>query len=207
MEFLDETTSPILPVPSAADGSFLVRPLLAGNYTITATDGALASIPTRIRAANADQSLNITLLPVGTVSGTTTLFGTAQPFATLSFQSASEPRTVRQTTSDANARYSIRLPAGEWFVSGRFYASNLLYAALGRVVVARGSTTSFDAMFVQGVRLSGTVSDANPAVRNPRATVALANAAGHGAAQTDPARGVFPFPPARASRPAGCPPA
>ncbi len=193
MEFLDETNSTIIPVTSAADGSFLVRPLLVGNYTLTATDGDLASIPTRIRAANADQSLNITLLPVGTVSGTTTLFGTAQPFATLSFQSASEPQTIRQTTSDANARYSIRLPAGEWFVSGRFYASNLLYATLGRVVVARGSTTSFDAMFVQGVRLSGTVSDANPAVRNPGATVALANVAGQVWLQTDPAGGYFTF--------------
>src|SRR2546426_1181371 len=193
MEFLDETNSTIIPVTSAADGSFLVRPLLAGNYTLTATDGDLASIPTRIRAANADQSLNVTLLPVGTVSGTTTLFGTAQPFATLSFQSASEPRTVRQTTSDANARYSIRLPAGEWFVSGRFYASNLLYATLGRALVARGSTTSFDAMFVQGVRLSGTVSDANPAIRNPGATVALANPAGQVWLQTDTAGGFFTF--------------
>src|SRR5437867_2352838 len=193
MEFLVATNSTSLPITSAADRSFLVHPLLAGNYTLTATDGDLASIPTRIRAANADQSLNVTLLPVGTVSGTTTLFGTAQPFATLSFQSASEPRTVRQTTSDTNARYSIRLPAGEWFVSGRFYASNLLYATLGRVVVARGSTTSFDAMFGQGVRLSGTVSDANPAVRNPDATVALANAAGQVWLQTDSAGGYFTF--------------
>src|SRR2546426_533989 len=193
MEFLDETNSTIIPVTSVADGSVLLHPLLAGNYTLTVTDGDLASIPTRIRAANADQSLNITLLPVGTVSGETTLFGTAQPFATLSFQSASEPRTIRQTTSDANARYAIRLPAGEWFVSGRFYASNLLYATLGRVVVVRGSTTSFDAMFVQGVRLSGTVSDANPAVRNPDATVALANAAGQLWLQTDSAGGYFTF--------------
>src|SRR3989449_471391 len=193
MEFLDETNSTIIPVTSAADGSFLVRPLLVGNYTLTATDGDLASIPTRIRAANAAQSLNVTLLPVGTVSGTTTLFGTAQPFANLSFQSASEPRTIRQTASDTNARYSIRLPAGEWFVSGRFYASNLLYATLGRVVVARGSMTSFDAMFGQGVRLSGTVSDANPAVRNPDATVALANAAGQVWLQTDSAGGYFTF--------------
>src|SRR2546422_327945 len=193
MEFLDETNSTIISVTSAADGSFLVRPLLAGNYTLTATAGDFASTPTRIRAANADQSLNVTLLPVGTVSGETTLFCTAQPFATLSFQSASEPRTIRQATSDANARYSIRLPAGEWFVSGRFYGSNLLYATLGRVVVVGGSTTSFDAMFVQGVRLSGTVSDANPAVRNPGATVVLANAAGQVWLQTDTAGGYFTF--------------
>ncbi len=193
IDFLDETNSTIIPVTSAADGSFLLRPLLAGNYTLTATDGDLASIPARIHAANADLSLNLTLLPAGTVTGSTTLFGTAQPFATLNFQSASDPRSVRQATSDANAQYSIRLPAGDWFVSGRFYASNLLYATLGRVVVARGSTTSFDAMFVQGVRLSGTVSDANPAVRSPGATVVLANAAGQVWLQTDSVGGYFAF--------------
>src|SRR2546425_12601089 len=31
MEFLDETNSTIIPVTSAADGAFLVHPLLAGN--------------------------------------------------------------------------------------------------------------------------------------------------------------------------------
>lgn len=193
IDFLDETNATIIPVTSAADGSFLLSPLLAGNYTLTATDGDLASIPARIRAANVDVSLNLTLLPTGRVTGTTTLFGTAQPFATLNFQSASDPRTVRQATSDGNAGYSIRLPADEWFVSGRFYASNLLYATLGRVVVASGTTTSFDAMFVQGVRLGGTVSDANPAVRNPGATVAFANAAGQVWLQTDSAGGYFTF--------------
>src|SRR3989442_801622 len=180
IQFVDETNSTTIPVRSGADGSFVVRPLLAGNYTLTATDGDLASIPARIRAANTDVSLNVTLLPAATVTGTTTLFGTAQPVATVSFQSASDPRTIREVTSDGNAQYSIRLPAGEWLVGGRFYASTALYATLGRVVVASGSTTSFDAMFVQGIRVSGTVSDANPAVRNPGATVAFTNAAGQG---------------------------
>src|SRR5207247_9161735 len=41
MEFLDETNSTTIPVTSAADGSFLMRPLLAGNYALTATDAAL----------------------------------------------------------------------------------------------------------------------------------------------------------------------
>src|SRR5256886_8019845 len=169
MEFLDETNSTAIPVTSAADGSFLVRPLLAGNYTLTATAGDFASTPTRIRAANADQSLNVTLLPVGTVSGETMLFGTAQPFATLSFQSASEPRTIRQATSDANARYSIRLPAGEWFVSGRFYGSNPFYATLGPVLLGRGGTPSFHAVFVAGRRPGGAGSDADPGVPEPGA--------------------------------------
>jgi len=196
LQFVDETNSTTIPVMSGVDGSFVLRPLLAGNYTLTATDGDLASIPARIRAANTDVSLNVTLLPTGTVTGTTTLFGTAQPFATVSFQSASDPRTIRQATSDGNAQYSIRLPAGEWLVSGRFYASTALYATLGRVVVATGSTTSFDPMFVQGIRVSGTVSDANPAVRNPGATVAFTNVAGQVWLQTGSVGGYFAFLPA-----------
>ncbi|TLZ90507.1 MAG: hypothetical protein E6K01_03445 [Methanobacteriota archaeon] len=196
IQFVDETNSTIIPVTSAQDGSFVLRPLVAGNFTLTATDGDLASIPARVRAANTDLSFNVTLLPTGTVRGTTTLFGTAQPFATLSFQSASDPRTIRQATSDGSAEYSIRLPAGEWLVSGRFYATTALYATLGRVVVSSGGTTSFDAMFVQGIRISGTVSDANPAVRNPGATVAFTNAAGQVWLQTDSAGGYFAFLPA-----------
>src|SRR2546426_23534 len=196
IQFVDETNSTIIPVTSAQDGSFVLRPLVAGNFTLTATDGDLASIPARVRAANTDLSFNVTLLPTGTVRGTTTLFGTAQPFATLSFQSASDPRTIRQATSDGNAEYSIRIPAGEWLVSGRFYATTALYATLGRVVVSSGGTTSFDAMFVQGIRISGTVSDANPAVRNPGATVAFTNAAGQVWLQTDSAGGYFAFLPA-----------
>src|SRR2546428_11831928 len=166
IQFVDETNSTIIPVTSAQDGSFVLRPLVAGNFTLTATDGDLASIPARVRAANTDLSFNVTLLPTGTVRGTTTLFGTAQPFATLSFQSASDPRTIRQATSDGDAEYSIRLPAGEWLVSGRVYATTALYATLGRAVVSSGGTTPFDPMFVQGLRISRTVSASDPPGRN-----------------------------------------
>src|SRR3989475_6394022 len=173
IQFVDETNSTIIPVTSAQDGSFVLRPLVAGNFTLTATDGDLASIPARVRAANTDLSFNVTLLPTGTVRGTTTLFGTAQPFATLSFQSASDPRTIRQATSDGSAEYSIRLPAGEWLVSGRVYAPTAFYATPGRVGGSSGGTTSFDAVFVQGIRVNGTVSGAEPPVPEPRPRGAL----------------------------------
>src|SRR5256712_7668773 len=191
IQFVDETNSTISPGPSAQAASFVLRPLVAGNSTLTATDGALASIPARVRGANTDLSFNVTLLPTGTVRGTTTLFGTAQPFATLSFQSASDPRTIRQATSDGSAEYSIRLPAGEWLGSGPVYATTALYATLRRGVVSSGGTTPFEATFLPGMRTSGTVSDANPAVRNPGATVAFTNAAGQVWLQTDSAGGYF----------------
>src|SRR3989454_1502486 len=93
-------------------------------------------------------------------------------------QSANDPRTIRSTPSDGNARFSIRLGAGEWFVSGRFYGSTRLFATLGTVLVTAGATTAYQAMFLPGVRLTGAVKDAKPAVVNPDATVALVSAFG-----------------------------
>src|SRR6266849_27866 len=179
--------------PPAAGGCRRLR----SNSSMRRTRRPSRSRPRRTaRSSCARSSRAITRSPLPTVTGTTTLFGTAQPFATVSFQSASDPRTIRQATSDGNAQYSIRLSAGEWLVGGRFYASTALYATLGRVVVTRGITTTFDAMFVQGVRVSGTVSDANPAVRNPGATVAFTNAVGQVWLQTDSIGGYFAFLPA-----------
>ncbi|TLZ73996.1 MAG: hypothetical protein E6K14_04090 [Methanobacteriota archaeon] len=175
---VDETNGTTLHFTAGSDGSYALRPLMAGNYTLTAASGDLASNPVLVRAANVDVWLNLTLRPSGTVAGTTTVFGTARPFASLEFQSASDPSMVRTVTSDASARYAIRLPAGEWFVSGRSYDGTTLYATLGRVLVAAGATSSLDTMFVQGVRVTGTVFDPNPAVRNPQAVVAFANGAG-----------------------------
>ncbi len=198
IEFRDETTSTVTPLTSAADGAYVVRPLLSGNYTVTAAAGDLASVPQRIRAENTAILQNLTLLPSGTVAGTTTLFGTAQPFASLDFQSATDPRTIRSTTSDGNAHYSIRLAAGEWFVSGRLYSATGLYATLGTVVVVAGATTPYQAMFVQGVRLTGTVKDVNPAVVNPGATVAFVSPSGQLWLRTDPTGGYLAFLPAGA---------
>ena len=176
--FRDETNGTLISSASQADGSYRVGPLLAGNYTVAASAGDFASAPERIRTGPTDLALNLTLLPSGTVTGTTNLFGNARPFATLEFQSAVDTRTIRTVTSDGNAQYSIRLAAGEWFASGRFYDGTTLYATLGRVVVAPGGTATFNPMFVDGVRVEGRVLDPNPTVQNPQADVAFRSGAG-----------------------------
>src|SRR5947208_14729666 len=166
--FRDETNSTLISTASQADGSYSVGPLLVGNYTVTASSGDFASAPERIRTGATDLSLNLTLLPSGTVTGTTNLFGNARPFATLEFQSAVDTGTIRTVTSDGNAHYSIRLAAGEWFASGRFYDGTSLYATLGRVVVAPGGTPTFNPMFVAGLRVDGQVGPPDPEVAEPR---------------------------------------
>src|SRR5207247_8338004 len=67
---------------------------------------------------------------------------------------------------------------------------------LGRVLVTAGATSTFDTMFVQGVRVPGTVLDANPAVRNPQASVAFANGAGQRWLTTSATGGYLAFLPA-----------
>lgn len=185
VEFRDETNGTVIALRSQPDGSYRVGPLLAGNYSVAATAGDLAANPDRIRAAGADLSLNLTLAPSGTVMGRTRLFGTPQPFVTLEFRSADDPRLVRTATSDGNAQYSIRLAAGEWFISGRFYQSTSLYATLGRVVVTPGATSTLDAIFLDGVRVNGTVRDPRPGVLNPQADLAFFSPAGELWLRTD----------------------
>ncbi|MGI0148644.1 MAG: carboxypeptidase regulatory-like domain-containing protein, partial [Thermoplasmata archaeon] len=85
LEFRDETNGTVMPVISQADGSYRIGPLLAGNYSVTASAGDLVSVPARVRAAGVDLSLDLTLVPSGTVTGRTSLFGTSRPYATLEF--------------------------------------------------------------------------------------------------------------------------
>ncbi|TLZ46934.1 MAG: hypothetical protein E6K19_00385, partial [Methanobacteriota archaeon] len=192
IEFKDETNGTVIPTLSQGNGSYRVGPLLAGNYTISATSAERTSAPTRIQVSGADQALNLTLAPSGTVAGTTFFFGTPRPFATLQFQSAADPRTVRTITSDVDARFSVGLPAGEWFVNGRFYDATRLYAFLGHVTVVAGGTTPLSAVFGDGVWVNGTVRDPSGA-SSPQADIAFANPAGEVWLRTDSQGGYLAF--------------
>jgi hypothetical protein len=195
VQFRDETNSTIVATTSRTNGTYRVGPLLAGNYTVTASSGDLSGAPTRIHTDRTDVTLDLTLLPSGSVAGATNLFGYVRPFATLAFQSAADPGTVRTATSDGNGQYSIRLAAGEWFVSGRFYDGTRLFAALGDVVVASGATARFDALFGDGVRVNGTVRDPSSGAQNA-ANVGFHTAAGHLWLRTDAQGGYLAFLPA-----------
>src|SRR2546422_597915 len=185
VEFRDETNSTLIATTTLSDGSYRVGPLLAGNYTVTAASADPATTPTRTHTGPTDLALNLTLYPAGIAAGATNLFGNARPFATLEFRSAADPQTIRMATSNAGAEYSIRLAAGTWFVTGRFYDGTHLYATLGRVDVASGATAHFDAMFLDGVRVNGTVKDPSAGVQNPKASVAFSSSSGELWLRTD----------------------
>jgi dolichyl-diphosphooligosaccharide--protein glycosyltransferase len=196
VQFQDATNSTVLAIASLTNGTYRIGPLLAGNYTVTASSGNLSAAPTRIHADRMDLSLDLTLFPSGSVAGATNLFGYARPFATLAFQSAADPGTVRSATSDGNGQYSIRLSAGEWFVTGRFYDGARLFAVLGDVFVVPGTTARFDATFVDGVRVNGTVRDPTSSALSLQANVGFHTAAGQLWLRTDAQGGYLAFLPA-----------
>ena len=178
VDILDETAGAATRVITAETGFYRARPLLAGNYTVTAASGTRASNPERVRMSVGDATLNLTLNPSGRVAGTTRLFGQTQPFATLEFQLASEVRLVRAVTSDASGAFSITLPAGTWNVNGRLYGGTSLYATLGRASVRAGEDTPFDAMFVDGARIEGTVNGTSQDGPDVKAQIAFLGASG-----------------------------
>lgn len=173
----DETNGTVLDATAGDAGQFEFAPLLAGNYTITGESGSLGAFPVRLRATSGTAWANLTLVPSGHVVGKTRLFGTEAPLATLDFQSAGQPLYVRTLTSDASAAFDVTLPVGEWNVNGRLYAGGSVYATLGRVSVTAGTTTSYDAIFVDGARVNGTVSTSTNPNTPARAEVAFITAA------------------------------
>ena len=144
-------------VVTNSTGVYGFSPLLSGGYAMTAESGNLSSIPLNFGVGTTGLVTNLTLLPTGGVAGTTQLFGTALPFATLQFQETAAPYVIATATSDANGAYRLSLPAGDWNVNGRLYQGTALYASLGHVTVRQGQIAAYNGNFVDGGRLSGTV--------------------------------------------------
>ncbi len=178
VEIRDETDGTVVRATTSEGGFYSRLPLLPGNYTVTASSGDLAALPARVQATKGDEWLNFTLVPSGLVLGTTRIFGTVQPFATVEFQSVSNVQVVRRSTSDREGAYAITLAEGDWNVNGRLYMGNLLYAALGRVSVRRGQTTTYDPVFVEGARADGPLSAPSQVDTEIRAQIAFLGAAG-----------------------------
>jgi dolichyl-diphosphooligosaccharide--protein glycosyltransferase len=171
VEILDETTGETTTVEATSAGFYSLRPVLEGNYTIAASAGELAAVPARVRVTPGDVTQNLTLIPSGVVSGETRLFGLDQPYATLEFQRLANVSYVRSVRSDATGAFSVVLPAGEWNVNGRLALGTALYAHLGRVSVVTGATTTYDAMFVDGAKVVGSVTGATSLIE--RAQIAF----------------------------------
>jgi len=157
VELTDAETGRTMTATSAAQGDYVIRPVLTGNYLLDARSGDLGLLPLPVFAGSQTLYVNLTLVPSGRVLGTTYLFGMVLPFATLQFQSAVSPYVVRTVTSAADGTFNVSLPAGAWNVNGRAYQGTALYATLGRVTVRAGETTSYDIAFSEGARLGGTV--------------------------------------------------
>jgi len=155
----DETNGTTMRFAADPSGEYIARGLIRGPYEVHATSGDLLSLPekTNLSAGISASGVDLTLFPSGNVTGTTVVGGNVQPFATVSLTLLSDRSVTRSATSDASGRYTVRLPAGEWAVTGRHYRDGRLFAILGTVDVVRGQNSTFPAAFVDAVEVQGRV--------------------------------------------------
>ena len=164
---VDATNGTTWSTAASSTGAYTFEPVLPGSYNLTAAAGVFASLPQAFVASSASTSQNLTLSGSGWVAGTAFVFGTPQPFATVSFQYASSPLLARTVTADASGAFNLSLPAGRWNVNGRIYQGATLYAALGGASVQAGRTTNLAVTFTSGARVNGTVSGTGVAAGAP----------------------------------------
>ena len=144
-------------ITADATGAYTASPLLPGTYSVDATAGDQAAMAQVIVLNAGVTTQNVTLSPSGVVQGTTHLYGSVQPYATVSFQNAGSLTVIVQVTSDATGAYRVTLPAGTWNVNGRVYTPSGLFATIGRLEVLPGQNLAYDPLFVDGARVNGTL--------------------------------------------------
>ncbi|HYM40826.1 MAG TPA: carboxypeptidase regulatory-like domain-containing protein [Thermoplasmata archaeon] len=142
---------------SNATGVYDFPFVLPGNFSLTAVSGELSSVPLGFDVGALGFTQNLTLTPSGQVQGTTELFGVALPYATVRFQESATDYVIATVTSDANGHFSLALPAGTWNVNGRMYQGSSLFATVGQFAITQGATTVFNPNFVDGARVTGSV--------------------------------------------------
>jgi len=130
--------------------------VLPGNFTISASLGANATLPQHIKVGGtATTTYNMTLALSGLLKGKTSIAGLLQGGVLLDINRAGATQVSTTILSDETGSYSIRLPLGEYDVNARHYRQGQLYAFVGRVTVAGGIDTTFDPNFSEGVVVQG----------------------------------------------------
>src|SRR5207302_1409793 len=153
---------------AALDGSYAFGDAPEGPYSVViGLQGRTLGAPD-VTLAGADAARDVSV-PFSIVHGSTeSSLGGSVPTAAVEFRDETNS-TLISTTSLADGSYRVGpLLAGNYTVT----------APLGLVDVSSGATDRLDAMFLDGVRLNGTVKDPTPGVQNPQADVAFSGSSG-----------------------------
>ncbi len=153
----DELWGDSLTTTTDNDGSYAIN-AITGNYTVSASFEYNTSIPTHINVKRSEPTtLNLTIVPSGTVRGVTSIGGLPQGNMLLNFVQVGYGEVSATTISDADGAYSLKLPDAMYDVTARHFKNGKLYAYIGRTKVRAGSETIYDLSFTEGVMLRGQV--------------------------------------------------
>ncbi|MFQ5910169.1 MAG: STT3 domain-containing protein, partial [Thermoplasmata archaeon] len=116
MVLLDETNGTEMVQTSGLNGLFGFKPLLPGNFTLTASKGHYASLPLRFKVLEEGEERvrNITLRPSGEVEGRSRAFGSAVSNVAIIFRSLMRQFFDYFVRTDEGGFYSGTVPEGEY---------------------------------------------------------------------------------------------
>jgi dolichyl-diphosphooligosaccharide--protein glycosyltransferase len=153
----DETNKTTIITRTDSEGNFSLENLLPGEQILEVTTGDQSSLPVRMLLKMTENiTVDMNLVPAGTVSGKTLAGGKTAPYASLEFKTRSTAPRNRFITSDKTGRYSLMLQEGMHDVYAVYSTGGEQYVYLGSVYVKRDQNTTLDIQMEPSVKIIGT---------------------------------------------------
>ncbi len=141
-----------------SEGKFSFESLLPGEMELEIFTEDQSTLPISvILEMEENVTANVTLLPIGTVSGRTFAGGKTAPYTYVEFRTRSTSPRDRTVWSDKTGSYSLSLKVGWHDVYCVYYSGGKRYVYLGSAEVKNNRESTLDIFMVPSVRLSGTV--------------------------------------------------
>ncbi|TET90005.1 MAG: hypothetical protein E3J35_08295 [Methanomassiliicoccales archaeon] len=157
VQLYDSTNDTTITSNSDSNGSFALENLLSGEMTLEIKTGDESSLPMRVvLSMGKNETLNITLVPTGTVSGRTVVGAKIAPYTLIEFKSQSLDPKDRLVYSDGSGRFSVSLKEGIYNVYSVYDSDGQRSAYVGSRYVKQGKDTPLDILMTPSAVLSGT---------------------------------------------------
>jgi dolichyl-diphosphooligosaccharide--protein glycosyltransferase len=161
MILLDESTGTEMMRVSGPNADYQFDSLLPGNFTLTASRGIYASLPTRVRILDEGDNRvrNVTLYPTGEVRGRSRVGGNAFSSVACVFRSLRRETFDVFVRTDGGGFYDVRLPEGDYVVYALHDLDGQTYVHMEDLTVHRNETVLHDINLEDAHKVSGVIVD------------------------------------------------
>ncbi len=157
VEVVEKTTDIRMETTVDEEGRYTIEGLFESTYALKGSLGERESLPERIRVfQGVNSTWDLTVRPMGNVSGRTLLSFRPAPFVTLTLERRGEGTSVAITT-DATGRFSTRLPEGVYDVYSLHFESGRPYSFLGTLTAVEGSVQTLEMNLLPAIPVGGLV--------------------------------------------------